>query len=77
MSFAAGLDGWRLGGSFMENATESHWQDYSSAAEDGVAVLSAAVSRRLNAGFHAACRGRGRSRTSPAREHLMRPRERD
>ena len=43
LTFAAGLDHWGLGGSFTENAIASHWQDYSSAAEDGVAVLSAAV----------------------------------
>ena len=34
---------WGVGGSFTENAIASHWQDYSSAAEDGVAVLAAAV----------------------------------
>jgi hypothetical protein len=45
LTFADGLDGWGLGGSFTENAIASHWQDYSSAAEDGVAVLSAAVPR--------------------------------
>jgi RNA polymerase sigma factor (sigma-70 family) len=43
MAFAAGLAGWGLGGSFNQNAIESHWQDYSGVAEDGVAVLSAAV----------------------------------
>ncbi len=45
MAFAAGLDGWGLGGSFAQNESESHWQDYSPAAEAGVALLSAAVSR--------------------------------
>ena len=45
MTFAAGLDGWGIGGSFAQNATESHWQDYSCAAEHGVAVLSATVAR--------------------------------
>jgi RNA polymerase sigma factor CnrH len=45
MTFAAGLAGWGTGGSFIENAVASHWQDYSSAAADGVAVLSAAVPR--------------------------------
>jgi bifunctional DNase/RNase len=43
MAFAAGLDGWWLSGSFVQNAIASHWQDYASAAEDGVAVLAAAV----------------------------------
>lgn len=45
MAFAAGLDGWWLSGSFLQNAIESHWRDYSAAAEDGIAVLSAAVLR--------------------------------
>jgi len=43
MTFADGLDRWMLGGSFTENAIESHWQDYSCAAEHGVAVLVSAV----------------------------------
>jgi len=43
LSFADGLDRWMLGGSFTENAVESHWQDYSCAAEHGAAVLSSAV----------------------------------
>jgi hypothetical protein len=38
-----GLDKWMLGGSFTESAIESHWQDYSCAAEHGIAVLSSAV----------------------------------
>jgi len=43
LAFADGLDGWRLGGSFTGHASHSHWQDYSCAAEDGTAVLSATV----------------------------------
>jgi RNA polymerase sigma-70 factor (ECF subfamily) len=43
LAFAAGLAGWGLAGSFLENAVASHWQDYSIAAENGVAVLSAVV----------------------------------
>jgi RNA polymerase sigma factor (sigma-70 family) len=43
LTFAAGLHGWGIGGSFIENAIASHWQDYSSAADAGVAVLSAAA----------------------------------
>jgi RNA polymerase sigma-70 factor, ECF subfamily len=43
MQFADGLDRWLLGGSFAEHASESHWHDYTCAAGDGVAVLSAAV----------------------------------
>ena len=42
-AFADGLDGWGLGGSFAQNALESHWQDYACAAQHGIAVLSAAV----------------------------------
>ena len=43
LTFAADLDHWVLGGSFTENAVQSHWQDYSAAADRGTAVLSAAV----------------------------------
>ena len=43
LTFAAGLDHWVLGGSFTENALQSHWDDYEAAAHHGTAVLSAAV----------------------------------
>jgi RNA polymerase sigma factor (sigma-70 family) len=43
LTFAAGLDHWALGGSFTENAVQSHWQDYSAATGHGTAVLSASV----------------------------------
>jgi RNA polymerase sigma-70 factor (ECF subfamily) len=43
LTFAAGLDHWALGGSFTENTLQSHWQDYSTAADHGSAVLSSAV----------------------------------
>ncbi len=43
LSFADGLDRWFLGGSFMENTVESHWQDYACAAQDGTGVLSSAA----------------------------------
>ncbi len=43
LAFADGLDGWQLGGSFTEHASDSHWQDYSCAAEHGTAVLASAV----------------------------------
>ncbi len=43
LAFADGLDGWQLSGSFIGHASHSHWQDYSCAAEDGVAVLSSTV----------------------------------
>ena len=45
LTFAAGLQHWGIGGSFTENAVQSHWQDYSAAARHGTAVLSAAVPR--------------------------------
>jgi RNA polymerase sigma-70 factor, ECF subfamily len=45
MRFADGLAGWMLGGSFAEHASQSHWHDYASVAENGVAVLSAAAPR--------------------------------
>jgi RNA polymerase sigma-70 factor, ECF subfamily len=38
-----GLDGWLFGGSFAEHVSESHWRDYTCAAEGGIAVISAAV----------------------------------
>jgi RNA polymerase sigma-70 factor, ECF subfamily len=43
LAFADGLDGWLLSGSFIGHASHSHWQDYSCAAEDGVAALSSTV----------------------------------
>lgn len=43
LTFAAGLDHWALGGSFTEHTLQSHWQDYSAAADHGTAVLSSAV----------------------------------
>ena len=43
LTFAAGLDHWVLGGSFTENALQSHWDDYQAAAGHGTAALSAAV----------------------------------
>jgi len=45
MGFADGLDRWLLGGSFAEHASESHWHDYTCAADHGTAVLSSAVPR--------------------------------
>jgi RNA polymerase sigma-70 factor (ECF subfamily) len=43
LTFADGLDYWALGGSFTENTLQFHWQDYSTAAGQGSAVLSSAV----------------------------------
>jgi RNA polymerase sigma-70 factor (ECF subfamily) len=43
MTFADGLDRWILGGTFTQHASQAHWADYTCAAGDGAAVLSAAV----------------------------------
>ena len=43
MTFSEGLEGWLFGGSFTEHASESHWQDYTCAGEDGTAVIRSAV----------------------------------
>lgn len=51
LTFADGLDHWRLGGSFTGHVSHSHWQDYSCAAEDGIAVLSATVPRPAGFAF--------------------------
>jgi bifunctional DNase/RNase len=51
LAFADGLDGWLLGGSFTGHASHSHWQDYASAAEDGIAVLYPTVPRPAGFAF--------------------------
>ena len=43
MTFANGMDRWVLGGTFSQHASQTHWADYTCTAEDGAAVLSAAV----------------------------------
>ena len=43
LTFADGLDRWVLGGTFSQHASQVHWADYTCAAQDGAAVLSAAV----------------------------------
>ncbi len=43
LTFASDLDYWALGGSFTENTLQSHWQDYTAAAERGSATLASAV----------------------------------
>jgi RNA polymerase sigma-70 factor, ECF subfamily len=43
LAFADGLDGWLFGGSFTEHASESHWDDYLCAVQDGSATISSAV----------------------------------
>ena len=42
MTFAEGLSGWLLDGSFREHP-EDHWKDYAAAADNGTAVLHAAT----------------------------------
>ncbi len=51
LTFADGLDGWRLGGSFIGHASHSHWRDYSCAAGDGIAALSSTVPRPAGFAF--------------------------
>jgi RNA polymerase sigma-70 factor (ECF subfamily) len=43
LAFTDGLHRWRLDGSFLRQVTGSHDQDYSCTAEDGRAILTAAV----------------------------------
>jgi RNA polymerase sigma-70 factor, ECF subfamily len=43
MTFADGLDRWVLGGTFSQHASQAHWADYTCAAQDGAAALSATV----------------------------------
>ena len=43
LAFADGLDGWVIGGSSCAEVTGAHWDDYTVAAADGTATLSAAV----------------------------------
>lgn len=43
LAFTEGLDGWQLHGSFLRDASGSHWQDYACAAERGSAILRSAV----------------------------------
>jgi RNA polymerase sigma-70 factor, ECF subfamily len=43
LSFADGLERWRLGGSFTGHASHAHWKDYSCAAGDGIAALMSTV----------------------------------
>jgi hypothetical protein len=43
LAFADGLDGWVIGGSSRAEVTGAHWDDYTVAAADGTATLSAAV----------------------------------
>jgi RNA polymerase sigma factor (sigma-70 family) len=71
LTFAAGLDHWVLGGSFTENALQSHWDDYQAAADHGTAALSAAVPQPE--GFAWLAPGDLRRRLPRRHGHLPRP----
>jgi RNA polymerase sigma-70 factor, ECF subfamily len=43
LDFADGLDGWLFDGTFAEHPSESHWHDYTCAAERGTVVISSDV----------------------------------
>ena len=43
MTFADGLEGWILGGSYMRHVDRSHWRDYSSSVDGRSAILESAV----------------------------------
>jgi hypothetical protein len=43
LAFTNSLDGWIIGGDSKAEVTGSHWDDYTVTAEDGAAILSAAV----------------------------------
>ena len=43
LAFADGLDGWIIGGSSRAEVTGAHWNDYTVAAANGTATLSAPV----------------------------------
>jgi RNA polymerase sigma-70 factor, ECF subfamily len=51
LAFANGLDGWIIGGDSKCEVTGSHWDDYTVTAEDGAAILSAAVPHPYGSAF--------------------------
>ncbi len=51
MAFADSLDGWLTGGSFLRDASGSHFRDYSVTAGNGSAVLASAVSQPYGRAF--------------------------
>ncbi len=51
LAFAAGLDGWRLGGSFTEHASQSHWHDYACATGHETAVIFSTVAEPAGFAF--------------------------
>ena len=51
LTFSEGLEGWLFGGSFTEHASQSHWQDYTCAVEQGTAVVRSAVTEPAGIAF--------------------------
>ncbi len=51
LAFVDGLDGWVFGGSFRDDPTGSHWQDYTATAQDGSAILASAVGQPRGSAF--------------------------
>ncbi len=51
LAFGDGLDSWVFGGSFREDPTGLHWQDYKAAAQDQNAILASAVAQPRGSAF--------------------------
>ena len=51
LAFGDDLDGWVFGGSFRDDPTGLHWQDYTAAAQDQSAVLASAVAQPRGSAF--------------------------
>jgi RNA polymerase sigma factor (sigma-70 family) len=51
LGFDDGLDGWLFGGSFRDDPTGSHWQDYSATTHEQSVVLASTVSRPHGSAF--------------------------
>jgi RNA polymerase sigma factor (sigma-70 family) len=51
LKFGHGLDGWLFGGSFRDDPTGSHWQDYTASTQDQRAILASAVERPRGSAF--------------------------
>jgi RNA polymerase sigma factor (sigma-70 family) len=51
LGFDEGLDGWLFGGSFRDDPTGSHWQDYAASTREQSAVLASTVSQPHGSAF--------------------------
>jgi RNA polymerase sigma-70 factor, ECF subfamily len=51
LGFDDGLDGWLFGGSFRDDPTGSHWQDYTASTHERSVVLASAVSHPHGSAF--------------------------